>query len=91
MFNHKNTNAMAISKTTLISQLESLVAAKKTIRFKPIAIDKEVYDVLTRDGGETGVVREDNGWFVPLKELTIGEMKLIKSGLDAKQSKQSKQ
>lgn len=79
---------MAINKTTLIRQLEALLGKKKAVRFKPVAIDKEVYDVLTRDGGETGVVREDNGWFVPLKELTIGEMKVIASGLNAKQSKQ---
>ena len=49
------------------------------IVFPFIFIDGKKYDTLTTDDNEVGILSADGTWFIPLQELTINEMKGLKS------------
>lgn len=72
---------MAINKTTLLSQLTAMLehGRVKKIIFPFIFIDGKKYDTLTTDDNEVGILSADGTWFIPLQELTINELKGLKS------------
>ena len=72
---------MAINKTTLLSQLTAMLGHGHDgkIVFPFIVIDGKKYDTLTTDSNEVGILSADETWFIPLQELTINEMKRLKS------------
>ena len=72
---------MAINKTTLLSQLTAMLehGHDENIVFPFIFIDGKKYDTLTTDNNEVGILSADGTWFIPLHELTINEMKGLKS------------
>lgn len=72
---------MAINKTTLLSQLTAMLehGHDENIVFPFIFIDGKKYDTLTTDNNEAGILSADGTWFIPLQELTINEMKGLKS------------
>ena len=72
---------MAINKTTLLSQLTAMLehGHDKNIVFPFIFIDGKKYDTLTTDNNEAGILSADGTWFIPLQELTINELKGLKS------------
>lgn len=72
---------MAINKTTLLSQLTAMLehGHDENIVFPFIFIDGKKYDTLTTDNNEVGILSADRTWFIPLQELTINEMKGLKS------------
>ena len=72
---------MAINKTTLLGQLTAILehGRKENIVFPFIFIDGKKYDTLTTDDNEVGILSTDGTWFIPLQELTINEMKGLKS------------
>lgn len=72
---------MAINKTTLLSQLTAMLGHghDEKIVFPFIIIDGKKYDTLTTDSNEAGILSADETRFIPLQELTINEMKRLKS------------
>lgn len=72
---------MAINKTTLKNQLANMVSGDKVIIFSPIEIDKVMCDRLLIDDNEVCVASMDNSWVFPLDELTINELKEVKSAI----------
>lgn len=72
---------MAINKTTLKNQLTNMVSGDKVIIFSPIEIDKVMCDRLLIDDNEVCVASMDNSWVFPLDELTINELKEVKSAI----------
>lgn len=72
---------MAINKTTLKNQLTNMVSGGKITIFNPIEIDKVMCDRLLIDDNEVCVASMDNSWVFPLDELTINELKKVKSAI----------
>ena len=72
---------MAINKTTLKNQLTNIVSGGKIAIFNPIKIDKVMCDRLLIDDNEVCVASMDNSWVFPLDELTINELKKVKSAI----------
>ena len=72
---------MAINKTTLKNQLTNIVSDGKIAIFSPIEIDKVMCDRLLIDDNEVCVASMDNSWVFPLDELTINELKKVKSAI----------
>ena len=71
---------MAINKTTLLNQFNSMLSSKTdVITFSPIIIDDVKVNRLGFDDNEIGILSEDGSWFFPLSELTINELKSIKA------------
>lgn len=72
---------MAINKTTLLSQLTAMLehGHDENIVFPFILVDGKKYDTLTTDNNEVGILSADGTWFIPLQELTINELKGLKS------------
>ena len=72
---------MAINKTTLLSQLTAMLehGHNENIVFPFMFIDGKKYDTLTTDNNEAGILSADGTWFIPLQELTINELKGLKS------------
>ena len=72
---------MAINKTTLKNQLTNIVSGGKIAIFSTIEIDKVMCDRLLIDDNEVCVASMDNSWVFPLDELTINELKKVKSAI----------
>lgn len=70
---------MAINKTTLLSQLTTMLGHDENIVFPFMFIDGKKYDTMSIDNNEVGIISSDGTWFIPLQELSTNELKALKN------------
>lgn len=71
---------MGANKKQIISAIESRMSSNE-IPISPFKVDGETVDRLGVDMSEVGLISNDGTWFFPLNELTVSELKTVKSNI----------
>lgn len=70
---------MGSSKKQIMTSIEKIVKDMNGIEIKMMEIDGEEVNRLETDGDKVGLVNEKGDWFFPLEELTVNELKMVKT------------
>jgi len=73
---------MGSSKKQIISSIRKTMTEMEGIEIKGMEIDGEKIGGLVMDEGEPGLTNTDGNWFFPLEELTVNELKTVKTMLN---------
>lgn len=70
---------MGSSKKQIITSIEKAVKETNGIAIKEMEIDGEKVNKLVTDGYDVGLMNMSGDWFFPLDELTVTELKTVKT------------
>lgn len=73
---------MGSSKKQIMASIEKVVNEMGGISIRQMEIDGEKVDKIIVDENETGLMNVADDWFFPLEELTVNELKSVKTAMN---------